>query len=934
MCAATSSVLRGRRWQFGWCEYREISRSLLVHGQAVDIEARPLDVLVHLLEHGTETVGKEELLTAVWGNTAPQSLTTAVSKLRGAFGGPRDAILINIAGVGYRMAVPVVCTTEEEPRSSPTFSLAEGKAVPGNEDWSAVRMLGRSDASPVWLGQKDDEQRVFKFANDGVRLRALQREATLFRVFRKAFGDTPSWGIKMFRWGFEEEPFYTESEFGGVDLLRWSISKEFLEMSLGERVQLAAQIADAVAAAHSLSILHNDLKPTNILVTSCPQRNPTHSYEQRWQVKVIDFGVASLLDTERLQQMEITDYGMNGADDKQAQSSPAGTAMYQAPELLNGGTPSQLVDVYALGLLLYQIVVGNFLQPLAPGWEAGISDPLLRIDIAKAAEVDPALRLSSAGELAVRLHTLEERRSTQHQVEADQLRARLNEELLLRARIRRPWVIVAVSVLVLGFCISSALFRLAVRQRNLANARNITLSAMYEFLAQDLLGQSNPYLTTPVPSHGLQETLLEAVGTARRKIDGRFWNAPEIAGRLHVTIADAFKSRTQYVEADQEYLTAEERFRLAEGPLSENALLTEFKRENAQLSSRLPGAITSAQNGYKVQQTLVAKLRKPSAELQAWNTLIEASFIGFGDRPQDAVPLLSIAIQKAQAAPGLDPALITTMKARICGFYVRLQDGPNLEQASRELRDGLAKRNGSDSPTLVLPEMYIQEALYLERRYRDTVEMGEQNYRRFSRILGPQHELTLATLANRAAAEGELGDYEAALRDDLKLYTAERSNPSGRRLEQGSLADAAMYECHAGHFREGIEHARQVIRESGPGPLSQPMFAEGARFTLAECLISKQESKEDTTKNADLSEANRLLEQFDFTRTDQMSGGTDYATWLDVAKARLAFLRGDRPLAFSLATREVPVLAQQGASLYEKQAVKHLLEVLNQKRSS
>ena len=931
MCASRADRVPGRKWTFGWCEYREVSRTLLVHDVIVDIESRPLDVLRCLLEKGTETITKEELLASVWGNTAPQSLTTAVSKLRSAFGGPRDALIINIAGVGYRMAVPVVLAVVPE-LEPPPLLLEQGQSIPGSVGWTAIRQLGRNPASPVWMAEMGGKVRVFKFATDGIRLRALQREVTIFRVLKTALSILPQWAIQLHSWNFEAEPFCIESEYGGPDLLRWSTSEEFLSMSMDDRIQLASSVADAVAVAHSLNILHNDLKPTNILIPERTQSDPADTGSCRWQVKIIDFGVASLFDTQRLQEMDITDYGADASDERSG-VAPVGTAAYRAPELHNGGPPTQQADIYSLGLLTYQIITGDFFQTLSPGWEARITDPLLRMDIALAAEVDPALRLSSASELASRLHSLEDRRSKRKQAETERLRTERNELLLARARLRRPWIVLAASILVVALIISWNLSRIAVRQRTLAEAQSATTSAMYEFVAQDLLGQSNPYVTTPGPAHAPQETLVEAIRSALPKIDARFSTSPEIAGRLHVTVADAFKSRTQYVEADKEYLIAEQRFRLAEGPLSENAILTEFKRENAELSSRLPGSVAAAQDQYKAERALLAKLSRPSAELRAWDALIKASFIGLGERPQDALPILSEALRTADATPGFDPALITTMKARVCGLYVRLQDGPHLEQASRELREELAKRNGADSPTLVLFDMYLQEAMYLEGRYRDTVAMGQQNYAHFSKILGPQHELTLATLANRAAAEGELGDYEAAIKDDLQLYDSERSNPSGRRLEQGSLADAAMYECHAGHFQAGIEHARQVIRESGSGPLAQPVFAEGSRFTLAECLISRQQSTPTSAKATELKEADGLLANFSPAHTDQISGGTDYAVWVNVARARLAFLRGDAHTARLLAAKALPDLTKPGASLYERRAVEELMGVLNKNPS-
>jgi len=81
--------------------------------------------------------------------------------------------------------------------------------------------------------------------------------------------------------------------------------------------------------------------------------------------------------------------------------------MYLAPEVLSGQFPKASADIYSLGVMLYQVIVGDFRKPLAPGWEAGIDDPLLREDIADAACGDPARRLKTAAELAERLTNLD-----------------------------------------------------------------------------------------------------------------------------------------------------------------------------------------------------------------------------------------------------------------------------------------------------------------------------------------------------------------------------------------------------------------------------------------------------------------------------------------------------------------------------------------------
>ncbi len=74
-----------------------------------------------------------------------------------------------------------------------------------------------------------------------------------------------------------------------------------------------------------------------------------------------------------------------------------------SPQLDAAGEPSVQSDIYALGVVLYQLVVGDFGRPLGQGWEREIEDELLREDIATCVQGLPERRLASAGELAERL---------------------------------------------------------------------------------------------------------------------------------------------------------------------------------------------------------------------------------------------------------------------------------------------------------------------------------------------------------------------------------------------------------------------------------------------------------------------------------------------------------------------------------------------------
>ena len=82
--AASNSKPSSRRWQFGDCEYLELSRTLIVKGRTVKMEPKPLEVLVKLLEAANKVVSKEQFLDDVWSDvkTTDQSLAVAITKLR------------------------------------------------------------------------------------------------------------------------------------------------------------------------------------------------------------------------------------------------------------------------------------------------------------------------------------------------------------------------------------------------------------------------------------------------------------------------------------------------------------------------------------------------------------------------------------------------------------------------------------------------------------------------------------------------------------------------------------------------------------------------------------------------------------------------------------------------------------------------------------
>ncbi len=388
-------------WRFGNTRYDDRRRELTVHGAVMDIESKPLDVLQYLLRHAGEAVTKDELLAAVWpGITVVDgSLATAISKLRKALGDDAG-VIVTLPRVGYRLAADVHCAGEASAARG-SVMLASGGEVPRRPGWRLVRPMGRSADNEVWLGEhaKTREQRVFKFALRAERRTELEREVTVSRLLRQALGDRDDF-VRVLEWHFDELPYTVESACGGISLVEWCDEHGGLAaVALDRRLALMAAVSRAVGAAHGAGVLHRDLKPSNILVSSGQDGRP--------HVRVADFGGAALLRPERLTALGITNLGFQQTGDV----SIFGSMTYVAPELLLGHQPTPASDVYALGVMLYQLVVGDFRKPLAPGWETDVPDPVLREDIAVAAAGDPARRLPDAAALAERLRTLPARQA-------------------------------------------------------------------------------------------------------------------------------------------------------------------------------------------------------------------------------------------------------------------------------------------------------------------------------------------------------------------------------------------------------------------------------------------------------------------------------------------------------------------------------------------
>jgi eukaryotic-like serine/threonine-protein kinase len=580
-----------RRWLFGTAVFDERTLQLRVGGQPVDLEPNGLEVLRHLLHHAGDLVTKDELLEKVWpGRVVSETvLPKCISRIRAVLGDDAESVIKTVHKYGYRLVAPVRVEAARAAQA-PKLGLAPGDHPPQRPLWSLVECLGTGGQGEVWLARHDKlrEQRVFKFALDAAGVAAIKREITLYRVLRESLSQRAEFA-EVLDWNFEEPPCFIELEYAaGGNLESWSESRGGLtKLPLKARLEIVAKIADALATAHSIGVLHKDLKPSNVLIDPAEVGIPG--------VKLTDFGSGSVLDPQRLAAMGITHLDV-AESMRQGEDLPA-TFMYLAPEVMAGQPATIQADVYSLGVILYQMVVADFKQPVAQGWDQQVGDPLLCEDIALAVAGDRATRLADAAVLATRLRSLDERwrqreaeQTEKQQLEEEQAgaleRARQAELAVARLRARRNWMFTALATLIVGFGLSLSLYFEARRARNEATAAAASSRAVADFLSKDMFAI--------VGSRPLRDlTVYELLETAAGALVNRDSLMPDASAQIHAALGSAFLTMDAFAEAERHLEQSLDAYERLDGPGSETAVAVAAQLVSVKtILGRAPGDFT------------------------------------------------------------------------------------------------------------------------------------------------------------------------------------------------------------------------------------------------------------------------------------------------------------------------------------------------------
>jgi serine/threonine protein kinase/tetratricopeptide (TPR) repeat protein len=667
--------------------------------------------------------------------------------------------------LGLEDTLPVVRTDA----GTPERDLERAPRVIG--PYRLIELIGEGGMGEVWLAEQaapvrrrvalklikagmDTKQVVARFESERQAL-ALMDHPAIARVFDA--GSTP-----------QGRPYFVMEYVDGV---RLNLYCDTERLSTRERLELFCQICEGVQHAHQKAIIHRDLKPSNVLV-SLKDGKP--------QPKIIDFGIAKATGGQPLTARTLfTEAG-----------AMIGTPEYMSPEQADAalGDVDTRTDVYALGVILYELLTGEL--PFPPEQLRGASQEEIRRQIREVDPARPSTRVSTLGDRAtdaarargtdgpglsrllhgdldaIVLKALEKDRNRRYGTPtelADDIQRHLHD-IPVRARppstayrvtryVRRHRVGVAVAssvaVLLMVFAISTAVqARRIARERDRANSALQSASreaAASKRVSDFLAGMFK--VSDPSEARGNSITAREVLDRASRDVDTALTSDPELQARMMDTMGGVYSNLGLYPRAI--------------------ALLTRAVEIRTRVLG--PDHLDTLRSSNKLGSVYARSAHFPDAERVLEDTLERSRRVNGPEHPDTLGTMNNLAnVYRAEgkraAAEELfrrtlegrrrvlgpeHPDTITTMNNEA----IVLEDSGQLQKSEELQRQVLALRRrvlGPDHPDTLASMNNLGLVLRNEGRVAEAEQVLRETVEIRRRLLGPEHPDTLGSVSNLA----------------------------------------------------------------------------------------------------------------------------------------------------------------------------------------
>jgi serine/threonine-protein kinase len=625
--------------------------------------------------------------------------------------------------------------------------------------WRLLGRLGRGGMGAVYLAERADgafeQHAALKLARAGFDDTAAARR---FMAERQIVAQLEHPHIaRLIDGGVTDDgrPYFVMERVEGESLVEYCDARR---LPVRARLELFLQLGDAVQYAHRHLIVHRDLKPSNVLVTC------------EGQVKLLDFGIAKLYDPDAAR-------GPDRTETRDRLMTPA----YAAPELIGGGAISTAADVYALGVVLYELLSGT--RPFEQGARTPreLEDDILGKDAERpsgVAGLSDRIRRQLRGDLDVICLTALQKQPERRYASAEQLVEDIRRYLAGRpiaARpdtlgyrtgkfVRRHALAVGLTSAVATVIIASAAAlavqsSIAARERDKARQVASLLVDVFE-------------VVDPSEARGAQVTAREVLDRGVTRVERGLSGLPEVQADLLAVLGRVYRNLGLYDRASGLMARAADIFGRIGGV--DSAAATDAKSRLGELQY-LKGAYQEAED--TLRQTLALQEQESgSASAPVATTLNNlGKVLQAMGRVDEAEPVLRRALDVSRRVHGARHAEVAEALSNLGAvMFVR----GRLDDTEPLFREALAVRRsvfGEDHP--LVPASLNNLATLLSRT--GDLSGAEATHREAlalaTRVYGVDHP-RVATMSNNLAltllARGDAAAAEVLLRRSLDVRRA------------------------------------------------------------------------------------------------------------------------------------------------------------------
>ena len=679
--------------------------------------------------------------------------------------------------------------------------VADGRIV---GPYRLIRELGRGGMGSVWLAERVDglidRPVALKLPHAVAHFSGLAERMARERTILAALNHPHI--ARLYDAGLSEDgqPYLALEYIEGRPLDEYCKS-----LDLRARLRLFLQVANAVAYAHGKLIIHRDLKPANILVTA------------EGYVRLLDFGIAKLLNDETAHDSGVTEFGARAL-----------TPDYASPEQILGEPLTVAADVYALGVLLYELLTGHLPYPRKSRTE--LEHAILNLEPQRPSDFDgPALR----GDLdTIALKALkkrpEERYATVNAFVEDIERHLDGRPVLarpdstsyrLRKFVGRHKLGVASIAAVLVAILAGA--AISIWQARVAIAEKEHAQEVERFVVS-IFQEADPYRQAGRPL-----TAAELLRHAQSDIGERFGNRADLrvsllglvgTGLMNLDELPAAESSVQQAVADATLLYGREHVET----LRARVLLAEVhaaRRDNAALRAELPDLLSAARKVATEQPELLVRVLKAQTDLA-----IEEGRNKEGEAPvREAFDL---------ALRTLGPKHPTTVAAStLLAEAVMFSSAPDetvMVEAQRALDFALAAYDGREnSPRVIQARDVHLRALAGMGRLDEAIAEGDRIIASAGEAFGPTSMAVAYAMMNTSRQRMRVGDVAQAI-----VHSAQVMEILGSRIDKSSREYAYAQSSYALALMAARRFDQAMPHLDGGLRLSEQIFGSGSWDTL------------------------------------------------------------------------------------------------------